>query len=73
MSKTSILRYIGNFLLILGYFFMVWVDLKVGLTVKFLAGFLTIPFSIKLRLWDVLILTGFFTVIEGTKLIDLYF
>lgn len=52
---------------------MVWMDLKIGLTIKFLAGFLTIPFSIKLRLWDVLILTGFFSVIEGTKLVDLYF
>jgi hypothetical protein len=73
MKKESILRYVGNFLLLLGYFFMVWVDLKTGITIKFLAGFLTLPFSIKLKLWDVLVLTGFFTIIDATKLIDLYF
>ena len=50
MSKTSILRYIGNFLLLLGYQIMLWGDFKNGLMIKFIGGLLGIPFAIKLKL-----------------------
>jgi len=72
MSKTSILRYLGNILLIVGYQTMLWGDFKYGLLIKCVGGILTIPFAVKLKLYDVLVLCGFFTVNEIAKLVHLF-
>ena len=73
MSKTSILRYLGNFLLLLGYQIMLWGDFKYGLITKVIGGLLTVPFAIKLKLWDVLFLCAFFGISEISKLSQLFF
>jgi len=72
MSKTSILRYLGNFLLMIGYQTMLWGDFKYGLLIKVIGGLLTVPFAIKLKLWDVLFLCAFFGFSEFSKLIQLF-
>ena len=72
MPKTSILRYLGNFLLMIGYQIMLWGDFKNGLMIKCIGGLLTVPFAIKLKLWDVLFLCAFFGISELTKLIQLF-
>ena len=72
MSKEGILRYIGNVLLIIGYQTMLWGDFKNGLMIKCIGGLLTVPFAIKLKLWDVLFLCAFFGISELTKLIQLF-
>jgi hypothetical protein len=72
MSKTSILRYLGNLLLIIGYQTMLWGDFKYGLILKVIGGLFTVPFAIKLKLWDVLFLCAFFGISEISKLSQLY-
>ena len=72
MSKSDLLRWIGNILLIVGYQIMLWGDFKYGLLIKLIGGTLTIPFAIKLKLWDVLALCAFFTVNEVAKVIHLF-
>jgi hypothetical protein len=72
MSKTDVLRYIGNILLIFGYQIMLWGDFKSGLALKCIGGLLTIPFAIKLKLWDVLFLCTFFSFTELSKLAKLF-
>jgi hypothetical protein len=72
MSKTSILRYLGNLLLIIGYQIMLWGEFKYGLMLKCIGGILTVPFAIKLKLWDVLFLCAFFGITEISKIIQLY-
>lgn len=71
MSKISFLRYVGNLLLIIGYQIMLWGDFKNGLIVKCIGGLLTVPFAIKLKLWDVLFLCTFFGITEITKVFQL--
>jgi len=56
MSKSDLLRWIGNILLIIGYQTMLWGEFKYGLMIKVVGGLLTVPFAIKLKLWDVLFL-----------------
>ena len=51
---------------------MLWGDFKYGLLIKLIGGTLTIPFAIKLKLWDVLALCAFFTVNEVAKVIHLF-
>ncbi len=72
MSKTDVLRCVGNFFLIVGYFILLWGDFKYGLLLKCIGGLFTVPFAIKLKLWDVLVLCVFYGVIEFTKLIQLF-
>ena len=72
MSKSDLLRWIGNILLIVGYQIMLWGDFKYGLLIKLIGGILTIPFAIKLKLWDVVALCAFFTVNEVAKVIHLF-
>lgn len=72
ISKEGILRYLGNILLIVGYQTMLWGDFKNGLIIKCIGGLLTVPFAIKLKLWDVLFLCAFFGISEMTKLIQLF-
>jgi hypothetical protein len=72
MPKTSILRYLGNILLMIGYQTMLWGEFKYGLMLKCVGGLLTVPFAIKLKLWDVLFLCAFFGISEITKLIQLF-
>jgi hypothetical protein len=73
MNKEGVLRYIGNAFLVVGYQIMLWGDFKNGLIIKFFGGLLTIPFAIKLKLWDVLALCAFFSFTEVSKLIQLYY
>lgn len=70
MTSTK-LRYVGNFLLVVGYFFLLHVDMALGLIIKCIGGVLTIPFAVQYKLWDVIFLCGFFGVIEILKLIQL--
>ena len=72
MSKSDISRWMGNILLIIGYQVMLWGEFKYGLLLKCVGGILTIPFAIKLKLWDVLFLCAFFTFTELSKLTQLF-
>ena len=72
MAKSDLLRWIGNILLIIGYQTMLWGDFKFGLIAKCIGGLLTVPFAIKLKLWDVLFLCAFFGVTEISKLTQLF-
>jgi len=51
---------------------MLWGNFKYGLLVKVIGGFLTVPFAIKLKLWDVLFLCAFFGITEISKLTQLF-
>ena len=72
MEKSDLLRWIGNSLLIIGYQIMLWGDFKNGLLLKCIGGLLTVPFAIKLKLWDVLFLCAFFGISEISKLFQLF-
>ena len=72
MAKSDLLRWIGNSLLIIGYQIMLWGDFKNGLLLKCIGGLLTVPFAIKLKLWDVLFLCAFFGISEISKLTQLF-
>lgn len=50
---------------------MLWGNFKSGLIIKCIGGLLSIPFAIKLKLWDVLFLCAFFGFSEISKLIQL--
>lgn len=73
MEKESYYRYIGNFLLLVGYFILLWADPVTGLATKCIGGLLSFPFMIKNKLWDVVIICTFFFILDITKIVQLVF
>ena len=63
------LRYIGNALVIIGYFVLLYVNMIWGLAVCLTANILLFPWAIKGKYWDVVIIAAFFSVLNGAKLI----
>ena len=68
---TSTLRYIGNALLVLGHFVLLWGDTATALTFKLSGGFTILPFAFAWRLWDVIALEALFICLDCTKLYQL--
>jgi hypothetical protein len=72
MAKETYFRIFGNLLLIIGYCIILYGDFTFGLTIKFLGGVLVIPSLIKIKMWDGVALTSFFSFIEMGRLFQLY-
>jgi hypothetical protein len=60
----STLRIIGSSLLVIGYFVMLNIDVFWGVVLRFFANALSFPWALKNKVWDFVILLGFFMVIE---------
>jgi hypothetical protein len=73
MRNVGLFRYIGNIFLIFGYFLLLWNDPIIGLIIKCLGNFLIIPFAIRYKFWDILVLCAFYAAIEIPKLFNLIF
>jgi hypothetical protein len=72
VETSTILRYVGNTFLIIGYYVLLWGDEKSGLIVKFVGGLLLVPSFYYYKMWDSLSLCGFYFIIEISKLIHLF-
>lgn len=70
MKATSFLRYIGNTLLVIGHFTLLWGSTEPALMIKIIGGSLILPFAIGLGLWDVVVLELVFGSMDVTKLIQ---
>ena len=71
MKPLDLLRWVGNVSLVIGHFVMLYVSLSVGLLICFISNSMVLPWAVRDRLWDVVIILCFFSVIEGTKLLSL--
>ena len=63
------LRYIGNTLVVVGYFVLLYLSTLWGLAVCFVANVMLFPWAIKGKYWDVVVLASFFSVLNGSKLL----
>ncbi len=70
---TSTLRYIGNALLVLGHFVLLWGEPTSALSIKLIGGASILPFAYLWRLWDVMALEMLFFILDSTKLYQLLF
>lgn len=61
------LRYIGNTLVVVGYFVLLYLSPIWGLAVCFVANVLLFPWAIKGKYWDVVVLASFFAALNGSK------
>lgn len=71
IDYIAIARYVGNALSIVGYFVLLNVDPLLGSTLKIIALCLVTPFCVKLKLWDVIFVFGFYGVLDATNIFKL--
>ena len=65
------LRIYGHAQVVVGHFILLYVSLTWGLVLCFTANLLILPWAIREKLWDVVIIMCFFAGIEGSKLVSM--
>jgi len=63
------LRILGSCLVIIAYFIVLHVNVMVGVTTHFIADLISIPYFIKTKSWDVVIMLAFLLCISSSKLL----
>ena len=69
MTLDTTGRIIGSFLIVSAYFIVLHVSATVGAAMHLLANVISIPFFIRTKGWDVVIMLSFLIIISLTKLI----
>ena len=70
-NRLILLRYLGSILVLIGYFFLLNVDILTGVSLRIIANCLSLPWAIKYKIWDFVILLVFFLVLEIAKFIEI--
>ena len=68
MKIDTIGRIIGSFLVILAYFVVLHINVTVGVVMHFIADAISIPFFIRTKSWDVVIMLAFLLCISISKM-----
>lgn len=60
----------GSILVITAYFIILHVNVVAGVVINFIADLISIPFFVKTKAWDVVIMLGFLLAISTSKLLS---
>tara|TARA_E500000318_G_scaffold54723_1_gene50978 strand:- start:10007 stop:10198 length:192 start_codon:yes stop_codon:yes gene_type:complete len=63
------MRIVGSALVIIAYFIVLHVNVIVGVATHFIADLISIPYFIRTKSWDVVIMLTFLLVISLSKLL----
>ena len=69
MTLDTTGRIIGSFLIVSAYFIVLHVSATVGAAMHLLANVISIPFFIRTKGWDVVLMLSFLIVISMSKII----
>ena len=69
MKNVDIIgRVIGSFLVVTAYFVILHINITLGVFMQFIADAISIPYFIRTKSWDVVVMLGFLLVISSSKL-----
>lgn len=68
LPVDTIGRIIGSFLVVSAYFVVLHVNVTMGVIMHFIADMISIPFFVRTKSWDVVIMLSFLLIISSTKL-----
>lgn len=68
MKLDEFMRITGSLGVILAYFTILHIDTNIGATMHLLADGISVPYFIRTKSWDVVLMIGFLTTISLTKL-----
>ena len=69
MTLDTTGRIIGSFLIVTSYFIVLHVSATIGAGMHLIANLISIPFFIRTKGWDVVLMLSFLIVISLTKLL----
>ena len=61
-------RIIGSFLVVSAYFVILHINITMGVLMQFVADAISIPYFIRTKSWDVVVMLGFLLIISSSKL-----
>ena len=70
MNTITAMRIIGSIGVIAAYFIILHVNLLWGVIINFIADLISIPFFIKTKAWDVVLMLSFLLAISMSKLLS---
>ena len=69
MKIDTVGRIVGSFLVVSAYFVILHVNVTIGVFMQFVADAISVPFFIRTKSWDVVIMLAFLLAISSTKLL----
>jgi len=69
LSVDIIMRILGSALVIIAYFIVLHVNVMIGVATHFVADLISIPYFIRTKSWDVVIMLSFLLIISLSKLL----
>ena len=69
MKTFTAMRVVGSIMVIAAYFIVLHVNLTIGVIMHVIADTISIPFFVKTKSWDIVIMLGFLLSIGVSKLL----
>ena len=70
MKTLTAMRVVGSITVITAYFVVLHVNLTVGVIMNVVADTISIPYFVKTKSWDIVIMLGFLLAISFSKLLS---
>lgn len=68
MKTLTLMRIVGSIGVILAYFTILHINVLVGVIINFIADLISIPYFVRTKAWDVVIMLTFLLTISVSKL-----
>lgn len=68
MKTLTLMRIVGSIGVILAYFTILHINVLAGVIINFVADLVSIPYFVRTKAWDVVIMLGFLLTISVSKL-----
>ena len=70
MKTLTAMRVIGSITVIVAYFVVLHINLTLGVVMNVIADTISIPYFVKTKSWDIVIMLGFLLAISFSKLLS---
>ena len=68
IKVDTIGRIIGSFLVVSAYFVILHINITMGVLMQFVAEAISIPYFIRTKSWDVVVMLAFLLIISSSKI-----
>ena len=72
MKIDVALRVTGSILVVLSYFILVHISFNVGIVMQTIADGITVPYFVRTKSWDVVVMLSFLLIVSLSKIIPAY-
>ena len=70
MKTLTAMRVVGSIMVIAAYFVVLHVNLTIGVMMNVIADSISIPYFVKTKSWDIVVMLGFLLAISFSKLLS---